>query len=200
MKTIKETTIVCEIIKKSIFTCHLFSVESQNDAKKKLEALKLAYPDATHYCYAYIIGSNQAIYKYDDDNEPHQTAGVVIYDVLKKNELSNCMAVIVRYFGGIKLGTGGLTRAYRMVSAKAVKEALLVPLVEWITFGLRCHYEDWQLVERRCTPSLIIEKTFDEEVHCLVRVEKPDQGALIHDLIELTKNTIEFFPFSKGDN
>jgi uncharacterized YigZ family protein len=200
MKTIKETMIVSETIKKSIFTCHLFPIESQNDAKKKLEALKLAYPDATHHCYAYILGTNQAIYKYDDDNEPHQTAGVVIYDVLRKNELSNCMAVVIRYFGCIKLGTGGLARAYRMVSAKAVKEAITMPLVEWITFGLRCRYEDWPMVERRCTPSQIIEKTFDEGVSCFVRVEKTDQGVLIHDLIELTKNTIEFFPFSKGDD
>ena len=97
------------IINKSRFICLTCNIADVNEVNKKLEEIKNKYKDATHYCYAYIIGGME---KANDDGEPSGTAGVPILNVLQKEGLKNVLCVVVRYFGGIKLGAGGLTRAY----------------------------------------------------------------------------------------
>ncbi len=117
MKTIKENTNNTYIINKSKFITFLFKISSIDEANKYLDDLKEEYKDATHVCYGYIIDN---VERFSDDNEPSGTAGMPILNVLKKNELTNVLCVVVRYFGGIKLGAGGLTRAY----TKSVTECL----------------------------------------------------------------------------
>lgn len=106
-------------VRKSDFICTLIPVNNVNEALEQLTLLRKKYYDATHNCYAYIVEDG---IKYSDDGEPSQTAGLPIYNVLEKNELTNILAVVTRYFGGILLGAGGLVRAY----AKATTEALAV--------------------------------------------------------------------------
>ena len=118
MKSIKKNVINKIEINKSIFITELIKVKEKEEISKYLEEIKNKYKDATHYCYAYIIDDFK---KSSDDGEPGGTAGVPIMDTLNKADLNYILCVVIRYFGGIKLGAGGLVRAYR----KSVSEALI---------------------------------------------------------------------------
>jgi uncharacterized YigZ family protein len=108
------------IIQKSRFIAHVKRTETEIEAQEFIQALKKKYWDASHNCSAYLIGEQDQIQKANDDGEPSGTAGVPILEVLKKRKLKDTVAVVTRYFGGIKLGAGGLIRAY----GKATSEGL----------------------------------------------------------------------------
>ncbi|MGX6445257.1 YigZ family protein [Neobacillus sp. K501] len=118
--TVKETGENEIIIQKSRFIAHIKRAETEAEAQEFIQALKKKYWDATHNCSAYLIGENDQIQKANDDGEPSGTAGVPILEVLKKRKLKDTVVVVTRYFGGIKLGAGGLIRAY----GKATSEGL----------------------------------------------------------------------------
>lgn len=99
-------------INKSEFIGHAFYVESVDEAEKYISEIREKYKDATHNCFAYIIGVDKLIQKYSDDGEPSGTAGIPMLEVLRKKDLTNCLVISTRYFGGILLGAGGLVRAY----------------------------------------------------------------------------------------
>lgn len=123
MKSIKN---ICEhklIIKKSEFICTLIPLNDENLIDETIQKYKEKYKDATHNCVAYIVKTKE---KANDDGEPSGTAGLPMLNVLKKQELSNIIAIVTRYFGGIKLGAGGLTRAYSQAVSEALKEADIV--------------------------------------------------------------------------
>ena len=117
MKTILENTANELVIKNSKFITILHSIDDNTDINKLLENYKEKYPKATHYCYGYITENKK---KSSDDGEPGGTAGTPILNVLEKENIINVIAIVIRYFGGIKLGAGGLVRAY----SKSIKEAL----------------------------------------------------------------------------
>lgn len=100
------------IINKSRFIAYKFDLTTLNDVKSFLQNLKTEHKRATHICYAYVYSREVVSEKYSDDGEPNGTAGQPILNVMKKKGVSNTMVAVVRYFGGIKLGAGGLTRAY----------------------------------------------------------------------------------------
>lgn len=119
-------------IKRSTFISYIARTETEDDAKKFINTIKEKHRDATHNCSAYIIGENALIQRADDDGEPQGTAGIPILEVLKREELYNTTVVVTRYFGGIKLGAGGLIRAYSSGAAEAVKasgKVYLVPMI-----------------------------------------------------------------------
>ena len=120
MKSIKEEVINEIIINKSKFITVLTNINDINKIKEKLEDIKKTYKDATHYCYAYIINNHE---KCSDNGEPSGTAGMPILNVLKQNNLTNILCVVIRYFGGIKLGAGGLIRAYSTSASEALNKA-----------------------------------------------------------------------------
>lgn len=113
-------------IKKSIFLATLIPVKNEEEAQEAIAKMKKEKRDATHNCSAYRIGTERIYEKSSDDGEPQGTAGHPMLHVLQMNELTNTLAIITRWFGGIKLGAGGLTRAYTQSLADAVKEADLV--------------------------------------------------------------------------
>lgn len=112
-------------IKKSIFKSYAYPIESRTQLNQYVLALREKYPDARHHCFGYIIGnpSNTTSAGFDDDGEPSGTAGKPILNVLQHKKIGNCGIIVVRYFGGIKLGAGGLTRAYSQ-SAQAVVDVM----------------------------------------------------------------------------
>ena len=126
-------------IKKSEFIAHAYPVNNREDALFHVEQLRQDYPDARHHCWAYIIGdpSNTTSAGYDDDGEPSNTAGKPILNVLQHKDIGDVVVIVVRYFGGIKLGAGGLTRAYAGATQAVVDEAmaknLLTPFVPMTT-------------------------------------------------------------------
>ena len=121
--TIAQNTTHEIIIDRSRFICHLKKVETEEEAQEYIKALKKEYWDANHNCSAYIIGENMEHQRSSDDGEPSGTAGVPMLEVLKKRELHNLVAVVTRYFGGIKLGAGGLIRAYGRSVSEAIDQS-----------------------------------------------------------------------------
>ncbi len=113
-------------IKKSRFICSLKRIESEEEAKDFIQALKKEHWKANHNCSAFVLGEKNDIQRSSDDGEPSGTAGVPMLEVLKKNELINVVAVVTRYFGGTKLGAGGLIRAYSSAVSHALNEIGIV--------------------------------------------------------------------------
>lgn len=118
-------------IKKSEFIAYAYPVTSREQAMFHVEQLRVKYADARHHCWAYIIGdpNNTTSAGFDDDGEPNGTAGRPILNVLQHKSIGNVIIIVVRYFGGIKLGAGGLTRAYAGSAQTAVDEMVLLPYV-----------------------------------------------------------------------
>lgn len=144
-KTIKEDGIVEEIIKKSRFICHLKRITSEEEGRNYIAAIKKEHYKAKHSCSAMIIGERGEIKRSSDDGEPSGTAGVPMLTVLEKQELTNVVAVVTRYFGGIKLGAGGLIRAYAGSVAHATKEIGLVHVKEQAGLKLTLTYPQYQV-------------------------------------------------------
>ncbi len=107
--------------KGSKFIAHCYPVQSENDIKEKLEALRKQYYDARHHCYAYIIGEDSSKTRANDDGEPNHSAGDPILGQLKSYNLTNTLVVVIRYFGGTKLGVGGLIHAYKTAAEEAIQ-------------------------------------------------------------------------------
>ncbi|MBM7654735.1 YigZ family protein [Neobacillus cucumis] len=118
--TVKQTGTHEITIQKSRFIAHMTRAETENEAVEFIQSIKKQHGDANHNCSAYLIGEHDQIQKANDDGEPSGTAGVPILEVLKKRKLKDTVVVVTRYFGGIKLGAGGLIRAY----GKATSEGL----------------------------------------------------------------------------
>ena len=117
------------VINKSRFIGYASPCVDEQKALAMLQRVREEHKSATHHCYAYIIGENSGIMRYSDDGEPGGTAGMPIMDVIRNRSVVNCCIVVVRYFGGVLLGTGGLVRAYTR-SAQAVLEAAGVARME----------------------------------------------------------------------
>ena len=120
------------MIEKSRFICTLKTVATEEESQDFIKETKKKYWDATHNCSAYIVGESGAAQRSNDDGEPSGTAGLPMLEVLRKNNLHNVAAVVTRYFGGIKLGAGGLVRAYTNSVAAAIEEA---GIAEKVLFG-----------------------------------------------------------------
>ena len=130
-QTLKHAVTARLEIKKSDFIAHAYPVASREEAMFHVEQLRAQYADARHHCWAYIIGdpNNTTSAGFDDDGEPNGTAGRPILNVLQHKSIGNVIIIVVRYFGGIKLGAGGLTRAYAGSAQAAVDEMVLLPYV-----------------------------------------------------------------------
>ena len=113
-------------IEKSRFITYLFRVFSEEEAKANLLMIQKLHPNATHHCYAFIIGAHDEIQRSNDNGEPAGTAGVPMLESLKRHKMQDTLAITVRYFGGIKLGTGGLIVAYKAAAAEALDKAEVV--------------------------------------------------------------------------
>ena len=139
MKTVKENIKNEIIINKSRFITLLIKINNPDEIEKNLKEIKKKYKDATHYCYAYIIGNKE---KCSDNGEPSGTAGMPILNVLKQNDLTNILCVVIRYFGGIKLGAGGLIRAYSTSASEALNKTNIVNLIKGYKIVIEFNYDN----------------------------------------------------------
>ena len=138
--TIKENSYDEVVEKKSTFITHLVRVTSEEEAREFIQKMKKKHYDATHVCSCYVVGDNNEITRANDDGEPSGTAGAPLLDVLVKNEIKNVCATVIRYFGGTKLGTGGLVRAYGGGVINALKNATLVERKDALEIRLELDY------------------------------------------------------------
>jgi uncharacterized YigZ family protein len=190
MNTIKDEVKNELVINKSTFICLVSPKKSIKEARDYIEQVKGRYPDATHHPDAYIIGSSAEYGHASDDGEPSRTAGAPMYDVLRKNNMTNVVAVVVRYFGGIKLGAGGLVRAYAKSVAEALKLATLVPIIEYRRLRLVFDYPFLTLVENMLGEASIINRSFSGNI--TLDVEIPAKDVLLYrsTLTSLTQGNI----------
>lgn len=130
--------------KRSEFIAHLYPVTEREQLIREIDRLKIKYPDARHYCWAYLIGNPKQplTAAFNDDGEPSGTAGKPILHVLTQRGAGNTGAIVVRYFGGVKLGAGGLVRAYGQSISRALDEASWQDVVPQTTLLIESHYED----------------------------------------------------------
>ena len=148
-------------IKKSKFITKLYKINNIDEIDKILNNLNKEYKDATHICYGYIINSQE---KCSDNGEPSGTAGLPILNVLKKNELQNVLAVVIRYFGGIKLGAGGLVRAYSNSVIDALKLTKKIELTEGYLIELEFSYDNVKLIDYMLNDKNIINKEYNNSI------------------------------------
>lgn len=144
-------TVVEQVLYKdkgSKFIGYLYPVTSEVEVKVALEQVKKQYHDARHWCYAYRLGFDGVTYRVNDDGEPSNTAGQPIYGQLLAHDVTNVLLVVVRYFGGVKLGVGGLIKAYRTCAQETLGEALIEEKVIKQRFTINSSYEHVDKVMR----------------------------------------------------
>lgn len=188
MPRIKEETCHEIIIDKSRFITYLNRAENEEEAKAYIAKLRKLHPDASHHCSAFIYGEHNEFQRSSDDGEPSGTAGVPMLECLRKNHMQDIVAVVVRYFGGIKLGAGGLIRAYSKSISNALQHAKLVEVKTMAQYQCQFSYDLIGLLDHYFSKHhiQILEKTYEEQV-CYLYISDTN---LQDDLMEISKGKI----------
>lgn len=188
MPRIKEETIHEIVIEKSRFITYLNRAETEEEAKAYILQIKKLHPDATHHCSAFIYGEHSEFQRSSDDGEPSGTAGVPMLECLKKNHMQDIVAVVVRYFGGIKLGAGGLIRAYSKSISSTIEVATLTEVRKISQYICTFTYDligplDYYFTKNKIT---ILDKQYEEKVVYTYLSESD----ITQDLMEISKGRI----------
>ncbi|MGT2829193.1 YigZ family protein [Streptococcus hillyeri] len=185
-KTIAKDGIVEEEIKKSRFICHLKRVETEEEGRDYIAQIKKEHYKANHSCSAMIIGQDGQLKRSSDDGEPSGTAGVPMLTVLEKQGLTNVVAVVTRYFGGIKLGAGGLIRAYAGSVANALTEIGIVEVKELDGLQIQLSYSQYQTFGNFLEAETLQEfdTQFGADVTTTIYVDKEKMDTTIAKLTE----------------
>ncbi|WP_242131981.1 IMPACT family protein [Aestuariivivens marinum] len=134
--------------KNSKFYGYAFPVKNEEEAKHYLEQLKKEHHNARHWCYAYQLGTESIIYRANDDGEPNNSAGMPIYGQIQSFEVTNILIVVVRYFGGVKLGVSGLINAYKTTASLTLQQCNIITKTININYLINFKYEDMNKVMR----------------------------------------------------
>ena len=185
-RTIKEDGQVQEEIKKSRFICHAKRVCSEEEARDFITAIKKEHYKATHNCSAFIVGERSEIKRTSDDGEPSGTAGVPMLGVLENHNLTNVCVVVTRYFGGIKLGAGGLIRAYAGSVALAVKEIGIIEIKEQAGIAIQMSYAQYQEYSNFLKEHNLmeLETNFTDQIDTIIYVDKEEKENIKSALVE----------------
>ena len=188
---LSENTSIQYEIKKSKFLGFSYFVNNEEDIKNILEELKEKYHDATHICYAYVCNGLE---KYQDDGEPSGTAGKPILDMIKQKKLNYTLIIIVRYFGGIKLGSGGLVRAYRTSANMVIDNSNIVEVQKVFIFEFEVTFENYKgLVSLlNQTNSVILDTTYQETIKIMVAIKKNETNEFNYLLINSKFIKVEY--------
>ena len=149
------------IINKSKFITNIFYINNLNDINIYLNKTKEKYKDATHHCYAYIINNTK---RFNDDGEPNGTAGMPILDCLEKNKLNHTLCIVTRYFGGIKLGAGGLVRAYSNSISNALKNSKFFKLKDGYKIKITFEYNNSKQIDNLVKDYEITKKEYGKVI------------------------------------
>ena len=169
MKSIIHKEIYETTIKNSKFIGVIIPIESSSDIKKNLTKLKEEFKNATHYCYAFKLIKNKG---FSDDGEPNKTAGIPILNVIEGNDLVNVLVVVIRYFGGIKLGPGGLIRAYSNTCKEVINKSSLVELIKGIEASITFPYSKEKEINYLLKNSIIKNKSYEENCTYIIETTK----------------------------
>lgn len=192
-KSIK-TGATAEIIeKKSRFIAVAGMIENEDDAPKFIDEIKSRFREASHYTYAYVIGENVSTARYSDDGEPHGTAGLPILDIIKSKDLTNVIIVVTRYFGGTKLGTGGLSRAYSKSAAECLEAAGTVRYIPGVIVKITTDYHNLGKIKNHIEKAGydILDEEYTGHVIILALVLETDTDLFKVKLMDLTNGSAE---------
>ena len=192
-KTILENTSAQIVEKKSKFIANIYYVQSQEEVENILKEIRKKYYDARHNCYAYsILTNNGIVNKMSDDGEPSGTAGAPMLNIITKNELTNILVVVTRYFGGILLGTGGLVKAYSEATMQALEKATIVNEEIGYEVEITVLYNEWEKVKYYLEKSniLIIDVKYNEKIVSKIEVTEKVKNK-IKELIDECSLKIE---------
>lgn len=181
------------IIKKSIFIASLARVSSEAAAKKFIDEINQLHNKATHNCYAYMVGFDDHVQRASDNGEPSGTAGVPILEVLKKNNLHNVAIVVTRYFGGIKLGAGGLIRAYSNSASEGINAVGIVNKVLQTKLKLSIDYSNYDRLNYYLSQNnhRIIATDYSSQVDVTVAIDEDNTEKFKQNIIELLNDQIK---------
>ena len=187
------------IVNKSRFIGHAKPVETEEEALAFLAEMREKYADATHNCYAYIIGPNMGVMRYSDDGEPGGTAGMPIIEVMKARGVTNCCVVVTRYFGGILLGAGGLVRAYTQGAVVAINAAQVGVMHPTARYLMDVSYPMLSRVEfnLKSEPVIIEDKTFADVITLTILVRCTDEEQFVKRMVEISEGRIEPIRFEE---
>ena len=177
----------------SKFLTYAYPVESEEEIKVLLEALRKEYYDATHHCYAYRLGAQGEVFRANDDGEPSGTAGKPILGQLLSAELTNCLVVVVRYFGGTKLGVSGLIQAYKESTAEVIAASKIIEKTVDRNIRVEFSYISMNGVMRvikELSPR-IDEQVFDNLCTMQLRIRESEADQLIAKLLKVEGVTVE---------
>lgn len=175
-RTITKTVTSTITEKRSKFIAYVHHVTTTEEVKTIITRYKKEYYDARHVCWAYMIGSEEKEFRANDDGEPSGTAGKPILGQIRSNELTNILIVVIRYFGGVKLGTSGLIAAYKTAAAEALQQAEIVE--QTINETIKIHFEypflnDVMKIVKEETPT-ILSQTFDMQCDMILSIRKKE--------------------------
>ena len=187
------------IINKSRFIGHGAPVETEEDALAFLADIRKKHADATHNCYAYIIGRNMGVMRYSDDGEPGGTAGMPIIEVMKNRGVVNACVVVTRYFGGVLLGAGGLVRAYTQGTVTAIDASGVGVMHLTARYMMDVSYAMLSRVEYflKSAPVIVEDKDFSDVITLTLLVRCADEDKLLADLMQLSEGRLEPMRFDE---
>ena len=185
------------VIQKSRFIGRCFPLKQEKDALEQLAAIRKAHWDASHHCYAYVIGRQGLTARYSDDGEPGGTAGLPMMEVLKAKQLTDVLVVVTRYFGGTLLGAGGLVRAYSRATTEVLNEAGTVDMLPSDSFWLRMDYSLWSRLQAPLQKAgyLLEEPEYGQEVRVLLWVQQTKRDTMQKNVIQWSEGRVtpQFF-------
>lgn len=181
------------IVNKSRFIGYAAPVQTEEAALAFLQSIRQKHKDATHNCYAYVIGPNAGIMRYSDDGEPGGTAGLPMMEVIKAQGVVNCCVVVTRYFGGVLLGAGGLVRAYTQGCVVGLKAAQVVTMEPSQRYICEVSYPLWDKVQHamKSLPVQVVGSEFTTAVTFTILVREADADAVLSDLTRVTDGRFE---------
>lgn len=197
MYSIKEKNITLTEINKSKFYCILTPINNINEINEILSNVKQKYKNATHYCYAYIFDQTK---RFNDDGEPNGTAGIPILSVLENNNLNHILAVVVRYFGGIKLGAGGLVRAYTNSVSEALNNSNIIKLIKGVIIKIEFTYENTKQIDYLLKNEEITEKNYSNNITYTINTKNLEIINIIKKYIKDYKILSETYIIEKNND
>ena len=189
--TIKNTADFTYEDRKSIFIGNAAPVSTESEALEFIAFIKKKFPDAKHHVYAYVLREN-SIMRFSDDREPQGTAGMPVLDAIRKNGCTDTVIVVIRYFGGTLLGTGGLVRAYSAAATGALRAAEIITYDIYTEIKLSVTYSDYQKITAEISSSgfRVTDTKYSDNVTVLGKIKKGDADTLAKKLSDATSGRI----------
>ena len=178
--------------KGSKFIGFAFPISSETEFKQHIKEIKEQHPDSGHFCYGFCLGINRESYRYSDDGEPSGTAGKPIYGQILSNDLTNICIIVIRYFGGTKLGVSGLINAYRAAAADAISNNTIIEKELSCSIQISYNYDDTNIIDRalKDLEGKFIDQNFTEKCTAIISLPLRNKEAFLEQLKPFSPNEI----------